>query len=39
LTAIFGSLAPGKYVIWEDATKPAGAVTVRERTVAEVEMG
>ncbi len=38
LTAIFGSLAPGEYVIWEDATTPAGSATVHERVVAEVQM-
>lgn len=38
LTAIFGSLAPGEYVIWEDATTPAGTATVHERAVAEVQM-
>lgn len=38
LTAIFGSLPPGEYVIWEDPTTPAGTATVRERTVAEVQM-
>jgi len=38
LTAIFGSLASGEYVIWEDATTPAGTATVPERMVAEVQM-
>jgi hypothetical protein len=38
LTAIFGSLAPGEYVIWEDAATSAGTATVRERAVAEVQM-
>jgi hypothetical protein len=38
LTAIFGSLAAGEYVIWEDATTPAGTATVHERAVAEVQM-
>ena len=38
LTAIFGSLAPGDYVIWEDATTPAGSKIVHERVVAELQM-
>jgi hypothetical protein len=38
LTAIFGSLAPGEYVIWEDAVTPAATATVRSRAVAEVQM-
>lgn len=38
LTAIFGSLAPGEYVIWENTTTPAGTATVHERTVAEVPL-
>jgi len=38
LTAIFGSLAAGEYVIWEDATTPAGTTTVHEQAVAEVQM-
>ncbi len=38
LTAIFGSLAPGEYVLWEDASSPAGNATVHERAVAEVQM-
>ena len=38
LTAIFGSLAPGDYVIWEDAATPAGTATVHERRVAEVQL-
>jgi len=38
LTAIFGSLAPGRYVIWEDATTPADTVTVHELGVAEVQI-
>lgn len=38
LTAIFGSLAPGEYVIWEDVTTPAGTAIVHERAVAEVQL-
>ena len=36
LTAIFGSLPAGEYVVWEDAASPAAGVTVPERAVAEV---
>jgi hypothetical protein len=38
LTAIFGSLPVGDYVVWEDATTQAGTVTVPAGSVAELEM-
>ncbi len=38
LTAIFGSLAAGEYVIWQDATTPGPTVTVPEAAVAEVTL-
>jgi hypothetical protein len=38
LTAIFGSLPVGDYVVWEDATTPAGTVSVPAGRVAELEM-
>ncbi len=38
LTAIFGSLAAGDYVIWKDATTPGPTVTVAEAGVAEVTL-
>lgn len=39
LTAIFGSLAAGDYVIWEDATTAGATVTVAEGKVAELRLG
>jgi len=38
LTAIFGSLPAGEYVVWEDDETPAATVTVGEGYVAELEM-
>lgn len=38
LTAVFGSLAGGDYLIWEDATHTAARVRVREGTVTEVRL-
>lgn len=38
LTAIFGSLATGEYVIWSDATTEGPVVTVPEAGVAEVAL-
>ncbi len=38
LTAIFGSLAAGEYVIWRDETTPGPTVTVPEAAVAEVRL-
>jgi hypothetical protein len=38
LTAIFGSLPAGDYVIWEDAANQAGSVTVSEARVAEIQL-
>jgi hypothetical protein len=38
LTAIFGSLPAGDYLIWEDASTPGPVVTVPEGSVAEVEL-
>lgn len=38
LTAIFGSLAAGEYLVWEDATTPGPAVTVPEASVVEVQL-
>src|SRR5690348_13271829 len=38
LTAIFGSLPAGDYVIWENAAAAAGRVTVREGQVAETRL-
>lgn len=38
LTAIFGSLEAGEYVIWADATTPGPIVTVPEAAVAEVRL-
>jgi hypothetical protein len=36
LTAVFGSLPAGEYVIWEDASRPAGSVRVPDGAVAEI---
>ena len=38
LTAIFGSLAAGDYLVWEDETTPGPVVTVPEGQVAEVSL-
>jgi hypothetical protein len=38
LTAIFGSLPAGDYVIWEGAATAARSVTVSEGAVAEVAL-
>jgi hypothetical protein len=39
LTAIFGSLPAGEYVVWEDATTAGPVVTVPAGEVAEVRLG
>ena len=39
LTAIFGSLPAGDYVVWEDATTPGPVVTVPDGAVAEARLG
>ena len=39
LTAIFGSLAPGEYVVWGDADTPAATAEVRPGAVAELKLG
>jgi len=38
LTAIFGSLPVGKYVVWEDADTAGPVVTVPDGAVAEVTL-
>jgi hypothetical protein len=38
LTAIFGSLAAGEYVVWEDHATAGPLVTVPEGAVAEVSL-
>lgn len=38
LTAIFGSLPVGDYVVWEDAATEGPVVTVRDGAVAEIEL-
>jgi hypothetical protein len=38
LTAIFGSLPAGEYVIWEDRDHPATQVTVPAGRVAEISL-
>jgi hypothetical protein len=38
LTAIFGSLPPGDYVVWRDAATEGPAITVRDGTVAEARI-
>jgi hypothetical protein len=38
LTAIFGSLPAGEYLVWEDATTPGPLVTVPDGAVAEVRL-
>ena len=39
LTAVFGSLPAGEYVIWADAATEGPTVTVPEAAVAEVALG
>jgi hypothetical protein len=38
LTAIFGSLPAGEYLLWEDEATEAGTVTVPDGAVAEVQL-
>ena len=38
LTAVFGSLPPGDYVVWETDTKPAATVGVRAGEVTEIRL-
>jgi hypothetical protein len=38
LTAIFGSLPAGEYVVWEDETTAAATVTVLDGKVAELHL-
>ena len=38
LTAIFGSLPPGDYIVWEDAMTAGAMVTVAEEKVAELRL-
>lgn len=38
LTAIFGSLPAGEYVVWEDADTAAEKVTVPDGAIAEVRL-
>jgi hypothetical protein len=38
LTAIFGSLPAGEYVLWADADRQAGSVTVPDGSVVEVSL-
>jgi hypothetical protein len=39
LTAIFGSLRAGRYVIWEDETTAGDTVTVPDGAVVQVHVG
>jgi hypothetical protein len=39
LTAIFGSLPAGEYVVWQDAATAGPVVTVPDGAVAEVSLG
>ena len=39
LTAIFGSLPAGEYLVWEDDVTPGPVVTVPDGAVAEVRLG
>jgi hypothetical protein len=39
LTAIFGSLPAGDYVVWKDATTPGPVVTIADGSIAEVTLG
>ena len=38
LTAIFGSLPAGEYVVWEDAITAGPMVTVPEGAIAELRL-
>jgi hypothetical protein len=38
LTAVFGSLPPGDYVVWETDTKPASTIAVRAGEVTEIRL-
>jgi hypothetical protein len=38
LTAVFGSLAAGDYLVWEDDVTPGPVVTVPDGSVAEVRL-
>jgi hypothetical protein len=38
LTAIFGSLPDGGYIVWADAETAGGVVTVPEGAVAELQL-
>jgi hypothetical protein len=38
LTAIFGSLPVGDYVVWEDAATDGPVVTVHDGAIAEIEL-
>jgi hypothetical protein len=38
LTAVFGSLAAGDYIVWEDTDTAGPRVTVPEGTVTELEL-
>ena len=38
LTAVFGSLPAGGYVVWETDTKPAATVAVRAGEVTEIRL-
>jgi hypothetical protein len=38
LTAVFGSLPAGRYLIWADATTPGPVVSVPESAVAELTL-
>ena len=38
LTAVFGSLPVGEYVVWEEATTEGPVVTVRDGVVSEIEL-
>jgi hypothetical protein len=39
LTAVFGSLPAGDYLVWETATSAGERVTVLEGTVTEIRLG
>ena len=39
LTAIFGSLPAGEYVVWEDASTPGPRVAIHDGAVTEVRVG
>jgi hypothetical protein len=38
LTAIFGSVPAGDYVVWMDGSRPGGTVTVAEGLVTEISL-